>query len=1328
MKINLKYVQWLVFWLITCLPLAIMAADFPFTEPEFETLRDAEAIDNQPITALAQDVRGLIWIGTTNGLVRYDGYRFRKFSHKVGDPFSLAGDYVFSLSATKDGRLWVGTANDGISVLDPATLRFEHFRHDEKVAESLSGGRIFALSTDGRGGMWIATSEGLDHLPAGGKHFNHFRHSLAPHSLMDDKVRSLLLDKTGRLWVGSSSGLQRLAPDGKSFETIIRGKNVQTLFEAQDGKLWLGTYKHGAAWLDASSGDTPQQVHWLPLAQLSHPWVVGIAHVLTDQIWLATSGGGITVVAASDGHILQTLRHDPQLAGSLALDSPRPLLLDRSGWLWVGTAGAGLQRMNANQHLLQLLRHSAKRPNGLSHPNVSSMLELADGRLILGSEGNGIDIFDRQQGLIGGYRVKAGQAGALPDSTIHSLAQTNDGSIWAGTQQAGVVRQTPGSPAWVSVPGLPGLQANKLLTSSDGSLWAGTSRGVARCQTGIPPPQSANQAAAAKRNANQTTPPMHFEALTDERGKAMEASVNALAQDSQGRIWIGTLNGLWLYEPGNRGLIRIPSAPHRADGLISDLISGLLIDSHDRLWVATDKGLELLTSRDGKLARFEHVSAMLGQPGKALGSNLLADRQGRIWTEKVVIEPVGPGKMRMTPLTKADGMDIGASWFGSYTQTRDGLLLFGGTQGVAIIDPTRFKPYAYAPPLVVTELKINGAAVAPGVLANLPAQAGSSTATSLTLAPAQRNFAIEFAALDYSEPKKNRYQYRLQGYEKDWIYTDADHRSAAYGNLWPGIYTLQVRGSNRLGDWSTHELNIPIRVLPAWWQTGWFGLVLLLLTGSTIYAGYRWRMAGMQKKARNLQKLVAARTADILKLGEIGQDLTSTLNTEQAFERVWKQVSARLDAHVFLIGIYDEAQAQITFVYEIENQARQPNNILSMSEHDRLAVWCVREQRELAVGTVSGLRNYVSTILPPQTGAPMETVVYLPLQVNQKTIGCLSVQSPRQHAYNSDQLEFLRVLASYTAIALANSGAHAELAQSHDELAQSHAELAATHLHLQETQQQLVLQEKMAGLGTLTAGVAHEINNPTNFVHVSAQIQQTDIAEFEQFVAGLIEADGPDGASEVLAAFNQRFAKLAGNVRTMLNGTERIIGIVKDLRSFTRLDESARKTVRLSECLLSTVNLVRTSWLEKVEFITEFTDDPELECWPALLNQVFMNLLLNGCQAIEAKQAHDALQAGLQDAPPYNEQNRQRGKLWLRLHLNPARDALMIVFEDSGTGIDAAIQGRIMEPFFTTKEVGGGAGLGLSTAFGIVQKHGGSMEFTSTPGEGSCFTVTLPLP
>ncbi len=1268
------------------MPVLAQAQDFPFVEPQFERVSDGEALDSMAITALAQDTRGLIWIGTQHGLIRYDGYHFRKFVHNGADPRSLAGDFVSALYATRDGRMWVGMVSGGISVFDPGSEQFEHFRPDANIASSLGGGRIWALAEDAQGGVWIASEQGLNYWPGSGQRFTRFRHEAGANSLMDDKVRSLLWDKTNRLWVGGSQGLQRMAKDGKSFETMVSKTNVQTLFQAQDGKVWLGTSDRGAAWLmpDAARPDAaPSVAHWLPLAQLSHPWVAGIAQVRADQIWLASYGGGIISVAASDGRVLQTLRHDPTLASSLAHDSLKPLLLDRAGWLWVGTWGAGLQRMNGKHTMLRILRHSPRLPRALSYPDIKSILELANGQILFGGGDSGIDIFDRHQGLIGGYRKVAGQTGQLPDAAVLALAQTHDGAIWAGTRYAGVVRRpanAANASTWTEIPGLPDRQVGTLLVSRDGSLWAGTERGVARCQA----------AANAQR----------FEIMNDAKGKPMDADVNALAEDGQGRIWIGTTTGLWLKEPTSTNLIAVVAQGNQATDLVSDYIQALLFDSKGRLWVGTDKGLERLKSWDGKRAQFEHISAMLGQAGKAIGSNLLEDKQGRIWTDEGVIDSA---PLRMIPVTRADGMDIGANWTGSAGKTRDGLLFFGGTKGVAIIDPPRYQPYDYVPPVVAVALSVNGQPMPLGSLA----ASKSVLAPMLTFTPQQRSFSLEFAALDYTDPKKNRYQYRLQGYDSEWLNADADHRSANYGNLPPGEYTLTVRGSNRLGVFSPNELSILVRVLPAWWQTLWFRALMLLLVGSAVYLGFRWRVAGLNKSARVLQKLVAARTADIVKLGEIGKELTSTLDTEQAFERVYKQISARLDAYVFLIGLVDEGQACITFVYKIENGQRLPNMQVAMSEVNRPAVWCVREQRELAVGNTRELLEYVSKIIPPSDGESTETVVYLPLQVEQKVIGCLSVQSQRPAAYSHDQLEFLRVLASYTAIALSNSVAHADLAKSHDELAQSHDDLAATHLHLQETQQQLLLQEKMAGLGTLTAGVAHEINNPTNFTHVAAQIQQGDIAEFEQFVAGLIEDDTDN---EVLLAFQRRFAKLSGNVSTMLVGTERIKAIVKDLHSFTRHGEAERKSVHLSECVRSTVNLVRTSWLEKVEFMTEFTDDPELECWPALLNQVFMNLLVNACQAIDEKYA-----------------GQERGKVWLRLRLGADQECLELVVEDNGCGIDPAIQVRIMEPFFTTKEVGSGSGLGLSTAFGIVQKHGGSLEFTSTVGVGSCFVVRLPL-
>ncbi len=170
-----------------------------------------------------------------------------------------------------------------------------------------------------------------------------------------------------------------------------------------------------------------------------------------------------------------------------------------------------------------------------------------------------------------------------------------------------------------------------------------------------------------------------------------------------------------------------------------------------------------------------------------------------------------------------------------------------------MIDPEKFHPWDFQPPVVVTELKINGARAPLGVLDG-----------GLTLKPEQRDFSVEFAALDYTAPSKNRYAYRLQGYDRDWIETDAENRSASYGNLWPGHYTLQVRGSNRAGDWSPHELSIPVVVLPAFWQTGWFLALSLLLAGAVIYSAIRRRVAHLQAQAESLRNIVAQRTQELV--------------------------------------------------------------------------------------------------------------------------------------------------------------------------------------------------------------------------------------------------------------------------------------------------------------------------------------------------------------------------------------------------------------------------------------------------------------------------------
>ena len=262
--------------------------------------------------------------------------------------------------------------------------------------------------------------------------------------------------------------------------------------------------------------------------------------------------------------------------------------------------------------------------------------------------------------------------------------------------------------------------------------------------------------------------------------------------------------------------------------------------------------------------------------------------------------------------------------------------------------------------------------------------------------------------------------------------------------------------------------------------------------------------------------------------------------------------------------------------------------------------------------------------------------------------------------------------------------------------------------HLKKTQSQLVQSEKMAGLGTLVAGVAHEINNPVNFVNSCSQSLEERTQELKTLINELM-GEKPD--PEIIQMFEEKFEPIFKNISTILDGSQRIKTIVTELRTFSRLDEAEQKRVKILEGLKSTINLIKTQYRDQVEFVYDFQADPELECWPAQLNQVFMNMIVNACQAIISKQK----QTG--DKIP--------GKLTVSTQIQD--QSLTVRFQDTGCGIPKDIQSRLFEPFFTTKEVGEGIGMGLSISFGIVEKHRGKIMFESTVGEGTIFIILLPL-
>lgn len=829
---------------------------FDQVDPYFESVGSDESIPDNNVTALTQDAAGFIWIGTPDGLIRYDGYRFRYFDSEPADSDSVGGDFVRSMLTARDGRLWVGTNADGVSAMDPVNGRVERYRAASAGDHALSNNSVRALAEDRDGSVWIGTREGLDQWRPTDAAVRHFRSRFGTETSIDDEqIIALLVDATGDLWIGSWGGLSVRRHATGAFERIssataggrsLVGEQVQSLLQLDNGQIIVGTGRSGSYALDPV-GQTLRgvPVDTADIPGVTLPAVLSLLQPRAGVLWIAAFGG-IDVIDSGDFRLLQQIRPDPAVASSLAHDQVRAMLRDRSGQIWIGGYGGGLQRHDPTNEAIRIVRHSPTRAGALSSPSVSSVLELNSGQVWIGTRGNGIDVLDRKRGVIGGYRAEPNNPRALSSGVISSLAQSADGAVWVGTQN-GLHRFDPVRGDFAHLgpeQGLPDVYVRRLLANK-ADLWIGTDAGLAHMHLSD---SSIDRLAAAD-------------------GSALRIDINALALATDGRLWVGGSAGLFTIAPGERVLRSVRLHSSAATTPIQVGIVGLLLDSSGQLWADTPIGLHRVAGFDGESASVESISAPLGAVGVPFGANLLEDRQGRIWSQRFVYDPHGDS---LYELGRADGADLGTPWFRAYAATADGLLLFGGSKGLMVVDPTRFRRWEFAPPLAITELKVGGALV-PLV----------KPEDGFTVTPQQRGFSVEFAALDFTAPQRNHYQYRLDGFDGEWIESDPGRRVASYNSLSPGAYVLHIRGSGRSGTMSESELAIPVTVIAAFWQTWWFRVLALLAFALALIASVRLHNLRIRRRAQELEQLVTRRTAELTQAKESAEAALQQLQSAQ---------------------------------------------------------------------------------------------------------------------------------------------------------------------------------------------------------------------------------------------------------------------------------------------------------------------------------------------------------------------------------------------------------------------------------------------------------------
>lgn len=813
-----RYLLFSLLLILSGAPPLAADASLPAAPPRFITDDADGGLPNAVVTSLAEDRSGFLWVGNARGAARFDGQRYRQYGNRWSVPSDETSVFVRALLAARDGTLWVGTDFAGLAHYDPLQDQLVPVTFGMSLPAIYSAS---ALADDDTGRLWIGTDgQGLLVWDPDGSVRQWQRAD--NQGLPDDRINRLLIDRAGTLWVGTWDGLVSL-PTGESElrgtgHAVLDHLSVTALFEAEDGQLWVGG-NDGQLWRLSTADRTAQMVTDEVGASTVHTFL----QIDADTLWVGCDDG-IEIRSTHDGTLHRHLRHQPGNPHSLAANEVRTLLRDRGGQIWVGGYGGGLQRHNPLNAAFRLLdRHAfADAAPAFDNPNVRSIVVLDDERILLGTQDRGILVLDAQLQAQDVLRDALGQP-LLRDVRVTGLAQTIDGAVWIGSDAGLFRRDTDGVD--LKHFELEHGRVRRLLADPQGGLWIATEDGLSWSRPG---------AAALERKHN-------------EDGHPLRRSVNAMGFDSKHRLWVGGEFGLGvLTDPG--GDVRLVDASHPARGDIFDVI-GLWVDDIDTVWFDTPSGLFRLHPDSEGEGRVEAISALYGAAGQPFGANLMMDAQKRLWSQDHLLDQKAG---RLITLGPADGAVLGSPWFRAFAQMPDGRLLFGGTQGLLVVEPQSYQSPHYDAPLVITSLHIDGASVTPASMQN-----------GLQLHPGQRRLEIEFAALDYSASDELHYAYRLVGESPVWIQSDASHRVATFANLAPGTYRFELRSSDRFGRVGNNTLSLPLIVQPAWWQLWWVRLAALLLLVGAVLALMQQRTKWLRAHQHRLEKSVATRTREL---------------------------------------------------------------------------------------------------------------------------------------------------------------------------------------------------------------------------------------------------------------------------------------------------------------------------------------------------------------------------------------------------------------------------------------------------------------------------------
>ncbi len=886
--------------------------------------------------SILQDRKGYMWFGSFTGLVKFDGYNITNFNFDPNNKNSIPNNSSNHLCEDGEGNLWIShDAYPSLTKRNPHTGEFTIFRRDDNNKFAGPPGSVSCLTTDKTGTLWIGTDRGLCFYESRTNKFINVSDIILPDTLCSGEIRCLMMDHKGLLWIGTANGINiydptqkkliLFNPPDKNYSTV--GKQVLSILEDHSGDIWVSLWwaKSENSGIYRFSPSTNTSKIYSPSFTDPNSLSSGYINTLLEDshhtIWAGMYEGGLCEYQpASDN--FRTYRTDGTNPNKLNSNQVVSLFQDRSGVFWIGTNGGGLNNfypINTNFKVYQSYDKEF-----ISHYPLS-LYKDHSGKIYLSTLGAGVNEFDPVSGKFKSYKI------VLPNDKLNAFNFSYG-----------------------------------MVDASDGNLWiVGYDEGLYTLD---------------RKSGKITT--MH--STSDNRDTTSHNIFNCIVEDGNKRLWIGTNNGLKCYDLKTKVLSGVETLYRDPNNLSKDRIVSLNYDKEEILWIAGSNGLTLLNTKTGETNIFKHDNnnphsisfniiscfyddgkgtVWLGTEGGGLNKfekikqqftsyttkdglpdntiyGILNDDHGNLWlsTNKGICKFTQPSsqndKVVCRNYNMSDGLPADEFFFNASIKADDGTLYFASNAGLVAFRPEELRDNPYIPPVVVTDFSVFHKSVRPGDSTGLLKFEIDET-KEIKLSYRQNVFSFAFSALSYVHPEKNQYAYMLEGFDKEWIYTDATRRFANYTNLGAGTYTFKVRASNNDGVWNEEGTSIKVIVLPPYWQTLWFSLLCGLAGGMILYAIYMNRMQKVREIRRIRNKIAS----------DLHDDLGATLSSISIMsELVNQQVKAQ--------------SPQVSSLLEkIGSSSR--NMIESVND----MVWAINPQNDSFENIIKRMRTFASEIL-----------------------------------------------------------------------------------------------------------------------------------------------------------------------------------------------------------------------------------------------------------------------------------------------------------------------------------------------------------------------------